>query len=120
MAIVVLDMLGNDEYEYEVMQAAASKFRTNFRQLSKKPLVEFSGSVVKRTSKPLEEVHAELTEQGFEHTGDVLSGKVHYHENEGGLNLTVIETRRGSLVIPSGPIRGSVFGNEAVQLDINR
>jgi hypothetical protein len=50
----------------------------------------------------------------------VLDGKIHYHENENGLNVTLIETRRGSLVVPSGPVRGNLFGENAVDLNINR
>jgi len=113
-------MLENDEYEYEVAQAAANKFRTRFRRLTQEPLIEFSGSVVKRTSEDIDTVHAKLVEEGFEPTSHILDGKVHYHENESGINLTLVETRRGTLVFPSGPVRGNVFGKNAVDIDINR
>jgi len=107
-------------YEYEVLQAASAKFAQGVRDITKKPLIEFSSSTVKRTSKSIDQVHSELTEQGFEHTGDALDGRVHYHENEGGFNLTIVETRRGTVVIPSGPVRGNLFGDQAVSLNINR
>ena len=113
-------MSNTQKYEYEVMQSASLKIRNTVRKLTQEPLIEFESSAVKRTSKSLDEIHQEFLDAGFEHTGTALDGKIHYHENENGLNVTLIETRRGSLVLPSGPIRGNLFGENAVDLDINR
>lgn len=81
---------------------------------------EIEGSTFERTSKSLDELHNELIEAGFEHTGEVGEGNiVHYHESENGVNLTLVELPRGSALFPSGPIRGTIFGDEAVGVNLN-
>ena len=73
-------------------------------------------SVLKRYNADASDVHDFLEEQGFEHKSDALGGRIHYHESEGGFGLTLVEGPAGSLVLPSGPIRGSVFGSRSVSL----
>jgi tetraacyldisaccharide-1-P 4'-kinase len=58
----------------------------------------------------------ELKNSGFTETGKVLNGRVRYFENDAGINLTVVDGVRGSFVLPSGPVRGFMFGNNAVGL----
>lgn len=71
-------------------------------------------SVFKRRTGSAEEVAKRLTNQGFEETDTVLGGRLIYLENDEGINLTVANGPAGALVFPSGPIRGSLFGDSSV------
>lgn len=71
-------------------------------------------SVVKRSTESIGPVSQSLEEQGFEDTGQLMDGRVRYFENPNGINLTVADGPFATLVFPSGPIRGSIFGNDAV------
>lgn len=77
-------------------------------------------SVFKRRDEPLDAVHARLKSQGFEHTGTALNGRIHYHENQEGIALTLVDGPAGTLVFPSGPLRGAFFGDRAVGLGLDR
>lgn len=118
--VVAYSMPTEEDTGYEVMKSARSKITDTLTRIATQPIIEYEGSVVKRTSAPIDEVHQQLVDQGFEATSHILDGKVHYHENESGINLTLVETRRGTLVFPAGPIRGSLFGDNAVDITVNR
>jgi hypothetical protein len=68
-------------------------------------------SAIKRESKPKEDVERHLIRNGWEKTGEALGGRADYYENAG-INLTVIEGPMGTLVVPSGPVRGTVYGDD--------
>lgn len=76
-------------------------------------MINIESSVLKRFDKSASEVRKELKESGFEDTGAVLDGRLAYHENAG-VNLTTLDGPFGTLVFPSGPIRGALFGKSAV------
>lgn len=65
-------------------------------------------SVFKREDRPAREVISLLQGRGWEKTG-TLGDRVTYMENSG-IGITVIQGAAGTLIIPSGPIRGMVFG----------
>lgn len=68
-------------------------------------------STIKRESKPKEDVERALLRNGWEETESLAGDRLSYFENTG-INVTVLETPRGTLVFPSGPIRGSLFGED--------
>jgi len=111
-------MSDDDSERFEAVKLAASNFRQRASFITAKPLFDINLSVAERTSKDKDEVVARLQEDGWEETGSLLGGKVGYFEKSS-YNLTVIETRRGSAVIPSGPIRGNLLGNQAVSFSLN-
>lgn len=77
-------------------------------------------SVIKRRSEPTEVVVNRLKTQGFSETGTVLSGKFTYMENSEGIGLTVVDGPSGTVIMPSGPVRGMVFGENSVGFGIMR
>lgn len=111
-------MSDEDSERFEAVKLAASNFRERASFITSKPLFDVQLSVAERTSKDKQEVVEELTTDGWEKTGSLFGGKIGYFEKSG-YNLTVIETRRGSAVIPSGPIRGNLLGDEAVSFSLN-
>lgn len=72
--------------------------------------LNFGGSVVKREARPIDDVVSKFTRDGWEETGRVANGRLVYLEKSG-VNITAIEGPVGTVLIPSGPIRGVVFGN---------
>lgn len=77
--------------------------------------LNFGSSVLKREAKPLTDVTNQLKANGWRQTGS-LGNRVVYLENSG-MNITVIDGPMGTLVVPSGPIRGRVFGDSGLQLN---
>lgn len=75
--------------------------------------LSFGTSVVKRENKPIDDVAQKLVSDGWEKTGSVASGRVQYFEKSG-IGITAIDGPLGTVIVPSGPVRGSVFGDEAV------
>lgn len=71
--------------------------------------ISFGSSIFKREARSLSEVQKLLRTNGWEKTGQI-SSRVVYMENSG-VNITLIEGPLGTVIIPSGPIRGKVFGN---------
>lgn len=67
-------------------------------------------SVFKREDRPASEVISLLQSRGWEKTG-TLGDRVTYLENSG-IGITVIQGAAGTLIIPSGPIRGMIFGRD--------
>jgi hypothetical protein len=72
-------------------------------------------SVLKRYSADIDQVHSYLTSNGFSLTSRVAGGRVRYYESSG-FNITVVQGPFGTVIFPSGPIRGRVFGETAVSV----
>lgn len=79
--------------------------------------LNFGSSVVKREGKPLGDVVAHLKKNGWKKTGE-LSSRVVYLANSG-VNITLIGGPMGTTIIPSGPIRGMVFGDVDLFSDVS-
>ena len=69
-------------------------------------------SVMKREAKDIDEVTSQLRRNGWEQTGS-LGDRVKYFENSR-INITVIEGPMGTVILPSGPIRGRLFGDSGL------
>jgi len=75
--------------------------------------LNIGSSVVKRESSSIGTVENKLLRDGWEKTSSALSGRVRYFEKSG-INITVLQGALGTLVFPSGPFRGTIFGSDAV------
>jgi len=77
--------------------------------------MELELPVFKRLSTDFADLHEQFEEAGFKHTGEALNGKVHYHESAG-IGITLVEgPLGGTLVFPSGPVRGFIYGENSVR-----
>lgn len=74
--------------------------------------LNLGSSVLKREVKDINEVINQLQRNGWSQTGS-LGDSVRYFENSG-MNITVIDGPMATLIIPSGPIRGRVFGDSGL------
>lgn len=79
--------------------------------------LNFGSSVVKRETRTLDSVTEQLQADGWVQTGS-LGGRVKYFEKTG-FNLTAVEGPFGTVVFPSGPLRGRLFGSNS-GLQVNR
>jgi len=70
--------------------------------------INIGGSVMKREAKPLSEVDRQLTGDGWEKTAQPLDRLAYYEKS--GINITAMEGPRGTVIFPSGPVRGMMFG----------
>lgn len=68
------------------------------------------GSVVKREVRDTQEVINKLSQDGWNKTGS--RGDVVTYMEKSGINLTVVDGPVGTLIFPSGPFRGSFFGQD--------
>lgn len=73
-------------------------------------------SVVKREAKKISAVESRLLSDGWTRTGTALNGKVRYYQNSN-FNITAMQGPLGTIIMPSGPIRGLIFGNNAVGIN---
>lgn len=73
-------------------------------------MMNITFSVVKNVRYEPDEVESYLTQAGWSKTGEALNGRFRYLENSG-INITLIDGMFGTTVIPSGPLRGAVFGS---------
>lgn len=80
-------------------------------------MVTISSSVIRRDSRSRPAVMKELKNNGWSRTGSALGGRLIYMENSG-FSLTVVDGPAGTLVVPSGPIRGRVFGDSGLNLGL--
>lgn len=78
--------------------------------------INLGTSVLKREAKSIEDVAARLRRAGWEETGSVAGGRVRYFE-EAGINITAVQGVFGTVIMPSGPVRGAIFGEDAVSLN---
>lgn len=74
------------------------------------PGVSFGGSVLKREARSIERVRKEFSRGGWTRTGSI-GERIQYYEKNG-INITLIGGPRGTVIIPSGPIRGSIFSDD--------
>lgn len=72
-------------------------------------------SVMKRETKDIDEVTNQLKRSGWEQTGS-LGDRVKYFENSK-MSITVIDGPMATLIVPSGPIRGRVFGDSGLMVN---
>lgn len=70
--------------------------------------------VFKRTSAPADDVIESIKDGGFEMKGSALKGRLTHHENDNGIGLSVVDAPFGTVVLPSGPIRGAFLGENSV------
>lgn len=79
--------------------------------------LNISGSVVKRERADYEDIESKLINDGWQITGQIRD-RVFYFQRSG-INLTVVDGPTGTLVFPSGPVRGFIFGDGAVGVSRN-
>lgn len=72
-------------------------------------------SVLKREAKPIEDVDNRLTNAGWNRTASVADGRIRYYALAG-VNITAIGGPFGTVIMPSGPVRGAMFGDNALNL----
>lgn len=72
--------------------------------------LNFGSSIVKREAKPARRVKQRLQRDGWREISEVANGRVTYWSKTN-FSITVIEGPLGTTIIPSGPIRGKVFGD---------
>lgn len=77
--------------------------------------MNFGTSIFKREAKDAQEVIDHLRNNGWEVTG-TLGNRLTYMENSS-FNLTIVDGVKGTLVVPSGPIRGRLFGNSGAMFN---
>lgn len=70
-------------------------------------------SVLKREGKSIDQVENRLENAGWKRTGSALNGRLIYFELAG-INITALQGPMGTVIFPSGPIRGRLFGEDAV------
>ena len=75
--------------------------------------LNFGTSVLKREGKSIEKVDQRLTNAGWVRTSSALNGRVRYYELAG-INITAVGGPLGTTIMPSGPVRGAIFGDDAV------
>lgn len=75
--------------------------------------LNFGTSVVKREGKSIEKVDQRLRDAGWKQTASVLGGRVRYYELAG-ISITAVGGPFGTTIMPSGPVRGAIFGDDAV------
>lgn len=78
--------------------------------------LNIGSSVFKRETKTITEVADRLRRNGWQQTGS-MGEKILYFENSG-MSLTLVDAPMATLIFPSGPIRGRIFGDSG--LDINQ
>lgn len=76
--------------------------------------LNIGSSVVKREAKPKNEVVSQLTSEGWEITGEI--GPLTYLERSK-INITVMKGALGTVIFPSGPIRGRLFGDSGFEFN---
>lgn len=69
----------------------------------------FGSSVVKREAKTIDKVDKQLKRDGWQETSRLAGGRLRYYE-QSGVNLTALEGPLGTVIFPSGPLRGKFFG----------
>lgn len=74
--------------------------------------INMGSSIIKREAKPLSKVETQMRRNGWEKTGQI-GDRVSYMESSN-VNLTLVEGPLGTVVLPSGPLRGAVFGDYEV------
>lgn len=74
--------------------------------------LNFGSSVVKREAKDVDKVRQHLERSGWELTGSIGSRAYQYESS--GVSITVMKGPLGTVIFPSGPIRGSILGKNNV------
>lgn len=72
--------------------------------------INIGGSVFKREARDTDEVLRKLSRDGWNTVsrfGDRMT-----HLEKSGINITVVSGPAGTIIMPSGPVRGRIFGSE--------
>lgn len=77
-------------------------------------MVNLGSSVFRREKRSTDEVIRELKAGGWREV-DSVGNRLFYLENSG-FSLTVIDGPLGTVVMPSGPIRGRLFGSSGIEI----
>lgn len=75
--------------------------------------INIGSSVLKRETAGISKVASKLTSDGWEKTGELGDGRVQYFQKSG-INITILSGPAGTLIFPSGPVRGRLLGDDAV------
>ena len=78
--------------------------------------LNFGTSVIKREAKPIDRVDSRLQNSNWTLVDSVAGGRVRYYE-KAGINITAISGPLGTVIMPSGPVRGAIFGENAVSFN---
>lgn len=70
-------------------------------------------SVLKREPRDIDEVAEKLKSEGWERTESILGGRVQYFKSAG-IGITAMQGPMGTVIMPSGPIRGQIFSGDTV------
>ena len=81
--------------------------------------VNIGSSVVRRDSRELSRVRTELRGGGWRQTGSIGDNRIVYMENSG-FSLTLVDGPTGTLIMPSGPVRGKLFGTSGLEVSSQR
>lgn len=76
-----------------------------------KPDINIGFSVFKREAQSIQDVVTHLQQNGWSVTSSIGDNRIVYLENSG-VNITAVKGPLGTVVIPSGPIRGRMFGEQ--------
>lgn len=68
-------------------------------------------STFKRSSRSIKDVEEQFEKDGWTETGKAGPRENVLYYQKTGVNITVIDGPLGVTVIPSGPVRGSMFGD---------
>lgn len=79
------------------------------------PDINVGLSVFKREAQSIQDVITSLQMDGWTVTNRVGDDRIVYFENSG-FNITAIQGPLGTVIMPSGPIRGKIFGDNAVSV----
>lgn len=79
--------------------------------------INIGSSQLKREARDVEVVIKKLKRNGWTQSGS-LGDRVLYFENTG-MSITVIDGPMGTLVVPSGPVRGRLFGSSGLRINKN-
>lgn len=72
--------------------------------------INFGGSVLKREAKEIDKVEKQLLSDGWEKTAHP-TGRLRYYQKSG-INITALGGPNGTVIFPSGPVRGKAFGSD--------
>lgn len=73
--------------------------------------INVGSSILKRETRTLDSITEQLQADGWVQTGS-LGNRVRYFEKTG-FNITAVEGPFGTVVVPSGPVRGRLFGSNS-------
>lgn len=73
-------------------------------------MIDIDMSVFRSERRSIDDVERDLRRRGWKKVSEKRGGRVRYMENKG-INLSLIQLPFRTVVVPSGPVRGFVFGD---------